>query len=88
MTAKGFEVFLARQPDDGHDAVAAEATGNAQIAVPLSQLTSLLEEVDADTISLSTDSVSPLLIRRIGDDRFLALQTICAFNFTLHETSA
>jgi DNA polymerase III subunit beta len=82
------EVFLARQPDDGRDVVAAKTTGNAQVAVPLTQLISLLEEIDGDTVSLATDGTGPLLIKRVGDDRFLALQTLCAFNFALHEAAA
>jgi hypothetical protein len=81
------ELFLARQPNDGIDIVEAEATGTVRIAVPLTQLLHLLEEIDADTISLSSNGTDPLLIKRIGDDRFLALQTLCAFNFTLHEAA-
>jgi DNA polymerase III subunit beta len=77
---RGLELFLAGQPDDGHDLVAAETTGNGQVAAKLSLLTELLEEIDGDTISLSTDSAgSPIVIRR--DERLLALLMPCAHNF-------
>jgi DNA polymerase III subunit beta len=76
------EVFLARQVDDACDVVAAEITGSAQITVPISQLITLLEQIDGDTISLSTDGTGPLLIKRVGDDRFLALQTLSQFHAT------
>jgi hypothetical protein len=40
----------------------------------------LLDAEAVIAITLSTDGTSPLLIKRVGDDRFLALQTLCAFN--------
>jgi DNA polymerase-3 subunit beta len=83
------EVFLAKQPDDGHDVVAAETTGNGQVAAKLSLLDTLLEEIAGDTISLSTDSPSsPIVIRLVGDERLLALLMPCAHNFAIHETAA
>jgi DNA polymerase-3 subunit beta len=83
------EVFLARQPDDGRDVVAAETTGNGQVAAKLSLLDTLLEEIDGDSISLSTDSAgAPIVIRLIGNERLLALLMPCAHNFSLHEKAA
>jgi DNA polymerase III subunit beta len=83
------EVFLAKQPDDGHDVVAAETAGNGQVAAKLSLLAELLEEIDGDTISLSTDSPSsPIVIRLVGDEQLLALLMPCAHNFAIHETAA
>jgi DNA polymerase III subunit beta len=83
------EVFLAKQPDDGHDVVVAETTGNGQVAAKLSLLAELLEEIDGDTISLSTDSAgAPIVITRVGDERLLALLMPCAHNFAIHETAA
>jgi DNA polymerase III subunit beta len=86
---QGLEVFLARQPDDGRDVVAAETTGNGQVAAKLSLLDTLLEEIDGDSISLSTDSAgAPIVIRLIGNERLLALLMPCAHNFAIHQTAA
>jgi DNA polymerase III subunit beta len=85
---RGLDLSLARQPGDGIDVVAAETTGSAQVAMPLAQLSALLEEVAADTVTFSTDGTAPLLIKRVGDDRFLALQTLSAHNFAVHEAAA
>jgi DNA polymerase III subunit beta len=86
---QGLELFLAKQPDDGHDVVAAEATGNGQVAAQLSLLAELLEEIDGDTVSLSTDSSgAPIVIRLVGDERLVALLMPCAHNFTIRETAA
>jgi DNA polymerase III subunit beta len=83
------EVFLARQPDDGRDVVAAETTGNGQVAAELSLLDTLLEEIDGDCIQLSTDSPSsPIVITLAGDKKLLALLMPCAHNFSLHEKAA
>lgn len=82
------EVFLAGQPDDGHDLVGAETSGNGQVAAKLSLLAELLEEIDGDCISLSTDGAgAPIVIRLVGDERLLALLMPCAHNFAIHETA-
>jgi DNA polymerase-3 subunit beta len=86
---QGLELFLARQPDDGHDAVAAETTGNGLLAAQLSLLAELLEEIDGDAISLSTSGAgAPIVIRLVGDGRLLALLMPCAHNFAIHKTAA
>jgi DNA polymerase III subunit beta len=82
------ELSLARQPDDGVDIVEADATGTVQVAAPLAQLLYLLEQIDADTLQISADGTSPIVIKPVGDDSLLAVQTICAFNFSLHRTAA
>jgi DNA polymerase III subunit beta len=85
---QGLGLFLARQPDDGHDVVAAETTGNGQVAARLSLLAELLEEINGDAISLSTDGTgAPIVIRLVGDERLLALLMPCAHNFAIHESS-
>jgi DNA polymerase III subunit beta len=82
------EVFLAEQPDDGHDLVAAETTGNGQVAAKLSLLTELLEEIAGDCIQLWTGGGgAPIVIRLVGDERLLALLMPCAHNFAIHETA-
>jgi hypothetical protein len=48
----------------------------------------LLEQIDADTLHLSADGTSPIVIKPVGDESLLAVQTICAFNFNLHQTAA
>jgi DNA polymerase III subunit beta len=86
---QGLELFLARQPDDGHDVVAAETAGNGRVAAQLSLLAELLEEIAGDTISLSTDSAhAPIVVRLVGDERLLALLMPCAHNFAIHKTAA
>jgi DNA polymerase III subunit beta len=82
------ELSLAREPGSGHDVVAAETTGNAQVAVPLAQLVYLLEQINADTLHLSADGTSPIIIKPVGDDSLLGVQTICAWNFSLHQAAA
>jgi DNA polymerase-3 subunit beta len=82
------ELSLARQPGDAHDIVEAEAIGTVQVAAPLAQLLYLLEQIDADTWQISADGTSPIVIKLVGDESLLAVQTICAFNFSLHQTAA
>jgi DNA polymerase-3 subunit beta len=82
------ELSLARQPDDGVDIVEAKTAGTVQVAAPLAQLLYLLEQIDADTLQISTDGTSPIVIKLVGDESLLAVQTICAFNFALHQTAA
>jgi DNA polymerase III subunit beta len=82
------ELSLAHQPSDAHDIVEAETTGTVQVATPFAQLLYLLEQIDADTLHLSADGTSPIVIKPVSDDSLLAVQTICAWNFSLHQKAA
>jgi DNA polymerase III subunit beta len=55
-------VFLARQPEDGEDAVAAQATGSAQIALALSPLASMIEALACERLRLETGTDGPLVL--------------------------
>ena len=71
------KLFLARQPGDGADAIAAQAHGAAKIAVPLSQLTAMIDEFSGERVQL--EAAGPLVIRSKGEK--LALLMPCAWNF-------
>jgi DNA polymerase III subunit beta len=71
------ELFLARQPDDGADAIAAQVHGAAKVAVPLSQLAAMIDEFKCDRVRL--EAAAPLVIRSEGEK--LALLMPSAWNF-------
>jgi DNA polymerase III subunit beta len=82
------DLSLARAPSDAHDIVEAETAGAVRVAVPLGQLLYLIEQIGADTLHLSADGTSPIVIKPVGDDSLLGVQTICAWNFSLHQAAA
>jgi DNA polymerase-3 subunit beta len=70
--APQLNVFLARQPDDGSDVIAAEATtGAARVVVPLQQLADMLDEFADVRLRLEADEGRPLVIH--GENEKLAL---------------
>jgi DNA polymerase III sliding clamp (beta) subunit (PCNA family) len=71
------KLFLARQPDDGADAIAAQAHGAAKVAVPLSQLAAMIDEFSGERVQL--EAAGPLVIRSEGEK--LALLMPSAWNF-------
>jgi DNA polymerase-3 subunit beta len=71
------KLFLARQPDDGADAIAAHAHGAAKVAVPLSQLAAMIGEFSGQCVQL--EAAGPLVIRSEGEK--LALLMPSAWNF-------
>ncbi|WP_029582506.1 DNA polymerase III subunit beta [Bradyrhizobium sp. URHD0069] len=76
-------VFLARQPDDGSDLIAAEATGSAKVAVAPSQLAAMLSEFSSMHLRIEAATGQPIVIR--GDGEKLALISQCAWNFNRNE---
>jgi DNA polymerase-3 subunit beta len=84
--APQLEVSLARQPDDGRDAIGAETVGDAKVALPLRQLADMLEEFRGDRIHLDAASGKPLVLR--GEDKKLALIMPSAWNFGNKEEAA
>jgi DNA polymerase-3 subunit beta len=76
-------VFLARQPDDGSDLIAAEATGNAKVAVAPSQLAAMLSEFSSMHLRIEAATGQPIVIR--GDGEKIALISQCAWNFDCNE---
>jgi len=79
----GLNVFLARQPDDGSDCIAAETTGSARVAVPPSQLEAMLSEFSSTHLRIEATTGQPVVIR--GDGEKLALISQCAWNFNRNE---
>ena len=77
LTQGRSKLFLARQPDDGADAIAAQAHGAAKIAVPISQLSAMIDEFKGERIQL--EAAGPLVIRSKGEK--LALLMPSAWNF-------
>lgn len=71
------KLFLARQPDDGADAIAAQAHGAAKVAVPLQQLAAMIEEFSGERVQL--EAAGPLVIR--GEGEKFALLMPSAWNF-------
>jgi DNA polymerase III subunit beta len=59
-------VYLARQPLVGSDAIGAETKGDADIALPLSQLGDMIGNFGSDRIHFETAEGSPLVIRNDG----------------------
>jgi DNA polymerase-3 subunit beta len=70
-------LFLPRQPDDGTDAITAEAKGTAKIAMSLSHLTSMISDFNCERIRL--EAAGPLVIR--GEGEKLGLLMPCTWNF-------
>ena len=78
------KLFLARQPDDGADAIEAQAHGTAKVAVPLSQLSAMIEEFKDERVQL--EAAGPLVIRSKGEK--LALLMPSTWNFGQPQCSA
>jgi DNA polymerase-3 subunit beta len=73
------DLHLARNPLDGAEVVPSEARGNAEVALSLPQLATLLKEFNSDHIQLETDNEQPLVIRGAG--KKLALIVRSKWNF-------
>jgi hypothetical protein len=78
-------VYLARQPLVGSDAIGAETKGDADIALPLSQLGDMIGNFGSDRIHFETAEASPLVIR---DNGKLALITRSQWIFGKEEHGA
>lgn len=76
-------VTLARQPDDGVDAVVAETVGAAKVAVPLNQFAGMVGEFDSEHVRIEAAANKPLVLRADGDK--LALIVPSAWNFQHEE---
>ena len=71
-------LHLARQPQAGHDIIAAQAKGSAQIAFSLPALTSLVAEFEDDAVLLEAEADRGVLIRQ--GDKFAVLMS-CRWRF-------
>jgi DNA polymerase-3 subunit beta len=71
---------LARQPGDATDVVAAEATGVAKFAVPLSQLMQMLNDFKTERMRFEAGA-GPLVIQSDGIGQKLALISPSAWKF-------
>jgi DNA polymerase III sliding clamp (beta) subunit (PCNA family) len=71
-------LHLARQPQAGHDIIAARAKGSTQIAFSLPALTSLVAEFEDDAVLLEAEVDRGVLIRQ--DDKFAVLMS-CRWRF-------
>jgi DNA polymerase-3 subunit beta len=78
-SAPQLNVTLARQPDDGVDAILAETVGVAKVAVPLRQLADMISEFDGGHVRIEAAANKPLVLR--GDSEKLALIMPSAWNF-------
>jgi hypothetical protein len=67
-------VVLARQPDDGGDAINAEATGAVLIAVPLRQIVGLIGNSDCESLRLEVGAEGPLVI--IGEAKLALIMRV------------
>jgi DNA polymerase III sliding clamp (beta) subunit (PCNA family) len=82
--AQQLGAFLARQPYDGDDTIAAETVGEGRAVVPLGQLAAMLAEFEGQRVRLDIgDGERPVLIH--GDDGKLGLLMPCRFNFSANE---
>jgi DNA polymerase-3 subunit beta len=73
-------IFLARQPDDGADAItAAECAGVAKVAIPLSQFTAMLAELKGERVRLEAAEGKPLVITSEGEKLMLITQSAWQF---------
>jgi DNA polymerase-3 subunit beta len=79
------DIFLARQPHDGSDAIGAETKGNADIALPPSQLADMVSNFESERIHFETAEGGPLVIR---DNGKLALITRAKWIFRKEEHGA
>jgi hypothetical protein len=79
----GLNIFLARQPDDGRDCIAAEVTGSAKVALPPSHLAAVLGEFRGTQLSIEAATGQPVVIR--GDGEKIALISQSAWNFNRNE---
>jgi DNA polymerase III subunit beta len=84
-SAGSLNVYLARQPENGSDAIEAAIAGEASVATPLPQLADMLHEFGGDRIHFETSEGSPLVIR---DDGQLALITRSKWIFGKEEHGA
>jgi DNA polymerase III subunit beta len=81
-------VFLARQPNDARDSISASAVGAAEIAIPLRQLSNMLNEFASPRLRFETDDGQPLLIQTEDEVQKLALIMRCQWNFNGTEVAA
>ena len=72
------QLHLARQPQAGHDIIAAQAKGSAEIAFSLPALTSLVAEFEDEAVLLEAEADRGVLIRQ--GDKFAVLMS-CRWRF-------
>ena len=84
-SAPQLNVWLARQPADGSDCIAAEANGSAKVAVPLSQLAALIGEFNSERLRI--EAAGQTLVLR-GDGEKVALISQSHWNFASYEKEA
>jgi DNA polymerase-3 subunit beta len=77
--APQLRLYLARQPDDGADAIPAEARGATRIAAPLRQLADMINEFGSDRICIEAATGQPIVIH--GDRGKLAVIAATAWDF-------
>ncbi len=77
----GLRLYLARQPDDGHDVIAAETRGRGQIAVSIRQFGEFLYNLKAGRIRIEVNGHGAIAVRVAGDAAVLALQMPTVWNF-------
>jgi DNA polymerase-3 subunit beta len=75
--AEPLKLFLARQPDDGADAIEAQVHGTANVAVPLSQLAAMIDEFNGERVQL--EAAGPLVIRSQGEKLALLMPSVWNF---------
>jgi DNA polymerase III subunit beta len=74
--------------DIADDVIAGDGRGRGQTAMAIGSLVDLLEALDGTHIVLDTGGrAAPMRVGVTGDERILALQMPCTFNFKKEETS-
>lgn len=84
-SAPKLDIYLAREPDVGRDAIEADTIGSGKVAVRISQFAEMIAEISGTRVRLEFTEGRPLRI--LGDGAKLALVMPCVWNFEPEKTA-